>query len=60
LLPISIFYAFMWITWWGYRLAVGGGMDSASEVVTMVVSGVSGTLGLILAWQLRRDGRATR
>jgi hypothetical protein len=60
LLPICIVYAVIWITWWGYRLTVGGGLDSASEVVTMVVSGVSGTLGLILGWQMRRHDRATR
>jgi hypothetical protein len=60
LLPIGIVYAFTWVAWWGYRLAVGGGLDSASEVVTMVVSGVTGTLALILGWQSRRHERATR
>jgi hypothetical protein len=60
LLPIGIVYAFVWVAWWGYRLAVGGGLDSAFEVVTMVVSGVAGTLTLILGWQSRRHDRATR
>jgi hypothetical protein len=60
LLPICIVYAVTWITWWSYRLTVGGGLDSASEVVTMVVSGVSGAFGLILGWQMRRQYRATR
>jgi hypothetical protein len=60
LLPIGIVYALAWVTWWGYRLVVGGGLDSASEVVTLVVSGVTGTLVLILGWQLRRHDRATR
>jgi hypothetical protein len=60
LLPIGIAYALAWAMWWGYRVVVGGGLDSASEVVTMVVSGVTAALALILGWQSRRNDQPTR
>ena len=55
---IWIGYAVAWIAWWGYRLTLGGGLDSSSETVTLVISGVTGLLGLISVWLARREDRA--
>jgi hypothetical protein len=59
LLRIWIGYAAVWIVWWAYRLTVGGGLESPSEVVTLVISGTTGLLGLVSGWLARREDPAT-
>ena len=57
-LPIWIGYSAIWVVWWGYRLGPGGGLEHAGEAVTMVLSGITAVIGLLLGWSLRRDARS--
>ncbi len=54
-LPIWIAYSAIWVVWWGYRLGPGGGLEYPGEAVTMVLSGITAVIGLLLGWSLRRD-----
>ena len=42
LLPLAAGYLALWAVWWGYRLTVGGGLETFGESVTLVTSGISG------------------
>ena len=52
LLPIWIVYAVVWVAYWGYTAAVGS-IDT-SMAVSMTLSGITGVLGLLTGWSLRR------
>jgi hypothetical protein len=60
MLPIWIAYMVIWVVYWGYRLAFGGGLDGSGEVGRMVVSGILGTLGLVNGWLMRREDHSTQ
>lgn len=48
-------YSVLWAAWWGYRLVLGGGLETPGEAATMAISGVGCALGLLLGWQVRRQ-----
>ena len=56
--PVAAGYLALWAVWWGYRLTVGGGLETFGESVTLVTSGISGVLALLVALRMRaqREG----
>ncbi len=55
LLPFWVGYAVLWVLYWGYVTTLGGGIDSRSQVVSMGLSGITGVIGLLLGWSVRRQ-----
>jgi hypothetical protein len=55
LLPAWIFYSAAWIVYWGYRILFAGGLEPG-DAVSMGMSGVTGALGLVTGWLVRRGG----
>jgi hypothetical protein len=55
LLPVWVAYAVLWVLYWGYVAALGGGIDTLSQAVSMALSGVSGAIGLLTGWAVRRQ-----
>jgi hypothetical protein len=53
MLPVWVVYTVAWVAWWGWRLTLGGGFESGSEIVTMALSGVAGLMGLLTGWLSR-------
>jgi hypothetical protein len=46
--------------WWGYRLLFGDGLETPSDAVSFVFSGVGCAIGLILGWRVRRPAQPNR
>jgi hypothetical protein len=53
LLPLAAGYLVEWALWFGYRLTVGGGLETFGESLTMVMSGICGVLALLVALRMR-------
>jgi hypothetical protein len=55
LLPLWVGYAVLWVLYWGYVAAFGGGIGTLSQAVSMGLSGFSGAIGLLTGWAVRRQ-----